>query len=118
MAQCSECKSETELHLGGVPICLSCDNARSHNVQRTPGESGFGPKNLVDTRLQTTVHNVDKYLNDIAFAAVEALMSPENSQVRKECIELLTLQCERLRELAPARKPQRHMNRAKVLTVA
>jgi hypothetical protein len=106
---------ETELHACGIPLRLSYDRTRSTNVRPKAGEIVFGPKNLVDTHVEPNVHNVDKYLNDIAFAAVEALMSPQNFQVWKECIELLTLQCERLRELAPARKPLRHMNRARVL---
>ena len=118
MAQCSQCNAETELHFNGTPICLKCDDERSINVQREAGEFVFGPKNLVDTRPETGVHNVDKYLNDIAFAAVEAFISPENSRVREECIELLTHQCERLRELAPPRKPVRQMRRARVLKFA
>jgi hypothetical protein len=28
MAQCSRCKTETELHHQGVPICPSCSDAR------------------------------------------------------------------------------------------
>jgi hypothetical protein len=26
MAQCSECKSETELHVNGTPVCVVCDD--------------------------------------------------------------------------------------------
>jgi hypothetical protein len=118
MAQCSKFKDETELHTCGMPIRLGCDGARSSNVQPKAGEFVFGPKNLIGTRVKTNVHDVDKYLNDIAFAAVEALMSPQNSRVRKECIELLMLECERLRELTPPRKLLRHMSRAKVLAFA
>lgn len=74
--------------------------------------------NLVDTRQETDVHNVDKYLNDIAFAAVEALLSQENSQVRKECIELVTLQCERLRQLTRTPNLPGHISRAHALVFA
>jgi hypothetical protein len=38
MAQCSQCKAETQLHLNGVPICPGCDDARSKKVTLRPTE--------------------------------------------------------------------------------
>lgn len=34
MAQCSQCKTETQLHINGVPICQQCDEAWSNKTQR------------------------------------------------------------------------------------
>jgi hypothetical protein len=38
MAQCSQCKAETQLHVNGVPVCPACDDARSKGIdQKTEG---------------------------------------------------------------------------------
>jgi len=35
MAECSRCKIETQLHVNGVVICPSCDDAATH-AQKKP----------------------------------------------------------------------------------
>jgi hypothetical protein len=34
MALCSRCKAETELYDNGVPICLSCANAKDAKIKQ------------------------------------------------------------------------------------
>jgi hypothetical protein len=36
MAQCSQCKAETQLHINGVPVCPGCDDARSKKIDNKP----------------------------------------------------------------------------------
>ncbi len=38
MAQCSECKSETELHVNGTPVCVVCDDM-SRNKWKAMGDA-------------------------------------------------------------------------------
>jgi hypothetical protein len=30
MAECAQCKADTELHTNGVPVCVNCDQSHSN----------------------------------------------------------------------------------------
>lgn len=52
MAQCSQCKAETQLHVNGVPVCPGCDDARSKKIDhktegRAPGSQDAFSKSFV-----------------------------------------------------------------------
>lgn len=41
MAECLQCKAETELHYQGEAICLDCDAARSNSTDRKADPGGL-----------------------------------------------------------------------------
>jgi hypothetical protein len=53
MAQCAYCKSETELHENGTPVCVACAGAKAVNPRPSFTESQILPNLLQEVRQAT-----------------------------------------------------------------
>jgi hypothetical protein len=79
MAQCSYCRSETELYAGGLPICLKCSDAPESKLTPTPEQVR---RQLVQETVDATTQTDEALLvfNEVMDHFPSGLPHPDGSQ--------------------------------------